>query len=39
LIAVDPREPQRERAAFLVLAELAKEQTSEFLDMNALVNS
>ena len=39
LIAVDPREPQLERAVFLILAELAKEQASEFREVHALVES
>jgi proteasome lid subunit RPN8/RPN11 len=39
LIAVDPREPQLERAVFLILAELAKEQASEVRDVHALVES
>ncbi len=39
LIAVDPREPQLERAVFLILAELAKEQASEFRKVQAPVEA
>jgi hypothetical protein len=39
LIAVDPREPSLERAVFKILAELAKEQASEFRAVPALVES
>jgi hypothetical protein len=39
LIAVDPREPHLERAVFLILAELAKEQASEFRAVQSLVEA
>jgi proteasome lid subunit RPN8/RPN11 len=39
LIAVDPRDSHLERAVFLILAELAKKQSSEFRELPALVES
>jgi hypothetical protein len=39
LSAVDPREPNLERAVFLILAELAKEQSSSLRDVQTLVEA
>lgn len=39
LTAVDPREPHMERAVFLILAELAKEQPSNLRELQALAES